>query len=400
MINYETYINKLKEYHLINPIYLYLLDFIEEELKDNIETYLTLFSIYFSLLSEGNVCMSLDKEKLLNKWNEKLSSTFILLNSKCEYNEEKYNSFKEYSISIIDNYLQEINETNLPNLIGDNKIFVIDNNWLYLKKYNDSRLSIIKSIKRLFNKKLSNQSIFDYKKYVIDSFCLSNGQIQAVNDGVCKDLIITGGPGCGKTTSILFLLINLLLNDFESEVYLVAPSGKASSRMKESIINGLSNLNDDFKNKHPKLIEKINNLQESTIHRLIGIDFDGKYKYNKNKQFKPNSIFIIDEASMIDICMFDALLQAIPSSARIFMMGDKNQLPSVECGAVFSDLLNAQFLQDNIIELDESIRFSKDTKIFELANAINTGAELPVNASMWNNSQCFEIKQERKENRS
>ena len=58
--------------------------------------------------------------------------------------------------------------------------------------------------------------------------------------------------------------------------------------------------------------------------------------------FSDNSLFVIDESSMIDVCLFNALLQAIPTSAKVYIMGDKNQLPSVECGAVFADLLKKE----------------------------------------------------------
>ena len=77
-------------------------------------------------------------------------------------------------------------------------------------------------------------------------------------------------------------------------------------------------------------------------------------------------------------------------------MGDKNQLPSVECGAVFGELLKKESLKDNIVELDESIRFSKDTKIFELAYAINNGLDLPVNYQDFKDYETFEIKEDRK----
>jgi exodeoxyribonuclease V alpha subunit len=61
--------------------------------------------------------------------------------------------------------------------------------------------------------------------------------------------------------------------------------------------------------------------------------------YNKYHKFPENSLFVIDEASMIDVCLFNALLESIPENAFVYIMGDKNQLPSVECGSVFGDLL-------------------------------------------------------------
>ena len=141
--------------------------------------------------------------------------------------------------------------------------------------------------------------------------------------------------------------------------------------MKESIINGLVHLKKEFVETHQNVIDKINNLEESTIHRLLAVDPETNgFYYNKNHQFNENSIFIIDESSMIDVCLFNSLLEAIPSGAKVYIMGDKNQLPSVECGAVFGELLRKESLKENIVELDESIRFKKGTKIYDLAYEI------------------------------
>lgn len=74
------------------------------------------------------------------------------------------------------------------------------------------------------------------------------------------------------------------------------------------------------------MINKIKNLEKYTIHRLLETRNDGGFNYNKNHQFLPNSIFVIDEASMIDINLFAALLEAIPTETKIYLMGDKDQL--------------------------------------------------------------------------
>ena len=392
MDNNYLFFEQLLEYKMITPISRYVLEIIEEELIDNKEELLILFSIYFSLISDGNVCMSLDKDVLSTKWNKKIDSVKILLEDDKEFDLDRFNKFKYLSLEIINNKLGLINEENLPSLIGKNKIFVIEDNWLYLMKYNNSRKSIIKSINRLYSKEIASPTTFSYKECVNDNFRLSDGQERAIEIGQTKNIIVTGGPGTGKTTSILFLLLSLISKNKDYNIYLVAPSGKASSRMKESIINGLENLTSEYKKENKKLIEIINNLQEYTIHRLLGFDSETKgFLYNRTHQFENNSLFVIDEASMIDICIFDSLLSAIPDGARVFMMGDKNQLPSVECGAVFGDLLKKENLQSNIIELDESIRFSKDTKIFELATAINNCLALPINPTDWKKYEEFEI---------
>lgn len=396
MFNYKLFYSLLLKNRLITPIWEYILDMFEKEIDDNDKDYyLIIFAIYFSLVDDGNIGISLNKEVLLNKWNNKLVSAKILLSESGDYDEEEFDNILEISNFAINNYLSKINEENFPSLIGEKKAFEVVDNWLYVRKYSTARKSIMDSLDSIFSSTRIVKESLDYKDFVVDGFKLSNGQEKAIKEGLSKNLVITGGPGTGKTTSILFLLISLLKDDPDTIVYLIAPSGKASSRMKESILNGLVNIKEDFKNENKEIINLINNLEESTIHRLLGVDHDTNgFVYNKNYQFSDKSLFVIDEASMIDICLFKSLLEAIPSSARVYIMGDKNQLPSVECGAVFGELLKKESLKDNVVELDESIRFKKGTKIYDLAYAINNGLDLPINESNWEEFDKFEIKQD------
>ena len=404
-MDYKEYYNLLLENKMITPIWKYVLELIEEEIKDNEnkDYYLVIFAIYFSLINDGNITISLNKDVLTKKWESKLNDIAILLEESGSYNEESFNKIKEISFNCINNYLQDINSNNLPSLINDNKFFEIEDNYLYVRKYGSARRGVIASMDRLFSTRSNITSTFKYQDAVASDFTLSDGQEKAVIEGINKSLVITGGPGTGKTTSILFLLIGLLLNDTDNmRIYLVAPSGKAAGRMKESIINGLNVLTDSFKQDHKDIISKIQNLDKSTIHSLLEIDYETNgFKYNKNRRFPENSIFVIDEASMIDVCLFNALLQAIPTSAKVYIMGDKNQLPSVECGAVFGDLLTKKSIQDNVVELDESKRFKKGTKIFNLAKAVNEGDTLPINDDDWKEYDSFEVlikDDDRKEN--
>ena len=404
-MDYKEYYNLLLENKMITPIWKYVLELIEEEIKDNEnkDYYLVIFAIYFSLINDGNITISLNKDVLTKKWESKLNDIAILLEERGSYNEESFNKIKEISFNCINNYLQDINANNLPSLFNDNKFFEIEDNYLYVRKYGSARRGVISSMDRLFSTRSNITSTFKYQDAVASDFTLSAGQEKAVIEGINKSLVITGGPGTGKTTSILFLLIGLLLNDTDNmRIYLIAPSGKAAGRMKESIINGLNVLTDSFKQAHQQIIDKINTLDKSTIHSLLEIDYETNgFKYNKNRRFPDNSVFVIDEASMIDVCLFNALLQAIPTSAKVYIMGDKNQLPSVECGAVFGDLLTKKSLKDNVVELDESKRFKKGTKIFNLAKAVNEGDVLPINDDDWKEYDSFEVlikDDDRKEN--
>ena len=111
MNNYKAFYNFLLNSKMITPIWEYILELIEIEIKDNKNKnyYLIIFSVYFSLIGDGNICISLNKEILKNKWNAKVNATKILLSENEDYNEEEFDDYYNFSISVIDNYLEQIN---------------------------------------------------------------------------------------------------------------------------------------------------------------------------------------------------------------------------------------------------------------------------------------------------
>ena len=399
MNDYNEFVELLLKYQMITPIWKYELDLIEKELDDNNKyNYLILFAIYFGLICDGNTCMSLDEASLSKKWEAKIEASKVLFENE-DNNDENY---FDRVLSISKNNYKYLSNLNTLSVIGN--IFEIADNYLYLKKYNKARIGIIKRIKKLFETNFNNDESFKLEDCYKDGFELSKKQKEAVLKGLKKNLIITGGPGTGKTTTILFILLCLLSNNQNLNVYLAAASGKASSRMKESIINGLEKIDQSIID--DEVIDLIKGtvndddkqeIEEFTIHRLLGVDFKtGGFNHTKKNQFPSNSIFVIDEASMIDVCLFNNLLNAIPDGARLFILGDKDQLPSVEVGAVFSDLVKSEYLEDNVIFLDESRRFESNTEIYKLAEIINKDLDLPnIN---FESLDSFEIKEVDKKN--
>ena len=395
---------------MITPIWGYELDLIKDKLESKSEDeYLSIFAIYFSLICSGNICMSLDKDILKAKWEEKINDCYILSTDEGRFKDSiieeaisNFNIIKEISSSLY-SYLDKVKDLNVITSIDKpHEMFEVFDNYLYLRKYNEARLGIIKSIERLYSFDGNLTIDFDIEEICEKSGYLKDKQKDVIREGLNKNLIVTGGPGTGKTTSILFLLIALLSCSLDYHVYLAAASGKAASRMKESIIKGISrSVKQDFIESHQAIFDKIrgtlsqngdSDVEEFTIHRLLGIDFSTNgFKYNRHHQFKENSIFIIDEASMIDVCLFNSLLEAIKEGSRVFILGDKDQLPSVEVGSVFGDLVSYDKLTSSgkVITLDESVRFKTTTEVYKFAKAVNENSELSIPS--FNDLDSFEI---------
>jgi exodeoxyribonuclease V alpha subunit len=143
--------------------------------------------------------------------------------------------------------------------------------------------------------------------------------------------IITGGPGTGKTTTVVKLLAALSKMHSAAgqlRIRLAAPTGKAAVRLSESISSQIDNL--PFSSELPREV--------STIHRLLGpLMHSRRFRHNRSNPL-PADVVVIDEASMVDIELFAQLLDALPAHCRLILLGDKDQLASVEAGAVLGNL--------------------------------------------------------------
>ena len=145
--------------------------------------------------------------------------------------------------------------------------------------------------------------------------------------------VITGGPGTGKTTVISFLIRLLHKRGFPiNEIFLAAPTGRAAFRIKESITDALKDI--------LNLENNTTEIKAQTIHRLLGISPKGAV-YNKSNQL-PCKALIIDEVSMVDLDMMAKISLALNESAKLILIGDPDQLPSVEAGTVMNELTGMQ----------------------------------------------------------
>ncbi|GHU17499.1 RecBCD enzyme subunit RecD [Betaproteobacteria bacterium] len=181
--------------------------------------------------------------------------------------------------------------------------------------------------------------------------------------------IITGGPGTGKTTTVVRLLALLQTVEMAAgrslTIKLAAPTGKAAARLTESIRAQVDALPvaDEVRANIPREV--------ATVHRLLGT-LPGSRHFRHNQQNPLQlDVLVIDEASMVSLEMMANLLDALPATARLILLGDKDQLASVEAGAVLGDLCATD--APHIAKLTHSHRFGNDSGIGQLAQAVNAG---------------------------
>ena len=145
--------------------------------------------------------------------------------------------------------------------------------------------------------------------------------------------VISGGPGTGKTTTVVAILACLLAQASAHgqplRIALAAPTGKAAQRMQEALLERAGSL--------PAALAAHLPRHSYTLHRLLGVGPGGRFRHHRDAPL-PYDVIVIDEASMIDVALAARLVDAVPAASRLIMLGDKDQLSAVEAGAVFAEL--------------------------------------------------------------
>ena len=265
--------------------------------------------------------------------------------------EEIVNNLNQYNHTIIEEKL--INEC-LENLAGDLKIVIEDDRYYIIDIYDDE-VFIANKIKYLTNKDKDDISNLDKQIQELENnnnITYNDEQKEAIKNALTNNiLIITGGPGVGKTT-IIKAIVNIYkkINDYtkddmEDKVCLLAPTGRASKRMMEST-----------------------KFKALTIHRYLKWNKDNNsFAINEyNKAF--HHLIIIDEVSMIDNFLMASLLKGLTSNIKLVLVGDYNQLPSVGAGNVLRDLIDSN--QVPTVHLNRLYRQKCDSYIPVLASEI------------------------------
>jgi exodeoxyribonuclease V alpha subunit len=241
---------------------------------------------------------------------------------------------------------------------------VLEQNRLYLHRYWDYESRLARQIKAMMQAKPSVEGL----EAALDRYFLAlsdevDWQREAARMALAQGFtIITGGPGTGKTTTVVRILA--LMQELAPEplhIALAAPTGKAAMRLQESIGSNKASLPcaDSVKQLIP---EKV-----TTLHRLLGAMPPSPYfRHNADKPLV-HDLIVVDEASMVDLALMSKLVDALKPGAGLILLGDKDQLASVESGAVLADL--TAILPDCTLELKKSHRFDENIK--KLAVAVN-----------------------------
>ncbi len=285
-------------------------------------------------LSEGNICLDIEEykkelprrldEQKIKEWFKDDDTRFWVSPEEFE-KQSKEGKYVTYSASEL-------------------KPFVIQNGQAYLHRYFQYETQIIENIRRLGN----------------------NFQI------------ITGGPGTGKTYSVAKELVKLFSEDINLKAALAAPTGKAAARMNESIKKYAA----DPENTISEAVKtKLTGLKAQTIHRLLGYLSDSVFFRHDEKNRLPYDVLIVDECSMVDGAMMAKLLNAVDDNTRLYLLGDKDQLASVEAGSVFGDLCRAkdyELLSGKVEIKTKSWRFDKDKGIGKFSQEVISGSPIDL----------------------
>ena len=259
----------------------------------------------------------------------------------------------------------------LEDLNDDSETFIENHKGVFLKKFHVSETGIAARLKRLLNAPGSIRSIdaekavlWVQKRLAID---LADNQVRAVKEAAQnKVLVITGGPGTGKTT-----IINAILNIFSRlkiRIQLAAPTGRAAKRMSEATGH-----------------------EAKTLHRLLEYSMKKGGFQKDQKHPLPCDLLIVDEASMIDTILMHHLLKAIPIGATFILVGDIHQLPSVGAGNVLRDILTSDAVP--FVVLNKIFRQARESRIIVNAHRIN-GGEMPLRQNPKEKSDFFFLEEE------
>ncbi len=267
-------------------------------------------------------------------------------------------------------FLHEMPAVGFP---SDYKPLVIEEGRLYLYRYWKYEQNLAGIIRDRSKKECQNidRALLENglnRLFPCEDFLETDWQREAALRAVLKPFcVISGGPGTGKTYTVV-KIIALLLEQAKSRVLriaLAAPTGKSAARLKDSI-----NLMKDGLNCSDSIKEKIP-LEVSTIHRLLGVTGPEGQVRHSDKNLLPYDVIVVDEASMVSLPLMAKLVIAMRQDARLILVGDRHQLASVEAGSVLADVCEGA--SDSLIILRKNYRFKDKSGLNVAGKLVNSG---------------------------
>jgi exodeoxyribonuclease V alpha subunit len=242
---------------------------------------------------------------------------------------------------------------------GDARPMVLDNaGRLYLRRYWE------------YEKSLAERILMRCDRQTPGVPGMTDLQELAIETALARRfVVISGGPGTGKTTTVLRILERMVSKpDGEKlRIALAAPTGKAAARLQETLLAGGGNsvVHDRLPN------------SASTLHRLLGSRPNSVYFKHNAKNLLPVDVVVVDEASMVPLTLMAKLFEAVPERAQVILLGDRDQLASVDPGAVLGDIAKASSepgpLHGSLVLLQKNYRFGNESHIFALSKAVRDG---------------------------
>ena len=312
-----------------------------------------LYDLYFNLDISFN---TIDKIALMNKYSKtdklRLKSliiyTFKLVTESIGHIFLYLDELYKYVIKINKEDIDTKLFLSIMSILIDEKLIIKEDKRYYLTNdYLDEVYIAKEVVNRLKNKKLTEKDIKIVEE-IEEKLNISYNIYQ--KDAILKSLknnflVITGGPGTGKTTVIYGIYRALKKENPKSKIKLLAPTGRASKRLSELTLE-----------------------EASTIHRFLEWNKDSNtFSLNENNK-SDASIVIVDEFSMVNNSLFASLLKALRDNTKIILVGDKDQLPSVGSGNLLADIISSI---DNVVYLKELYRQAKESSIVKLAYLVN-----------------------------
>ena len=294
---------------------------------DQLQVIFHLFICLSKSLREGHSCLPLSSHA-----NQRIGF------HSDEHGLVTHHGFNIPNIELIDTYFNNLNIS-----AQDNALIVYHQQSLYLRRYYEFEIELSSYIsEKLTTKQLTLTDHEQIKSSIAllfpDQMCEEvDWQQIAVANAINKNFsIIAGGPGTGKTYTVIKLLAVLLMLNEENQlrIALVAPTGKAAMRLSESITKAVIG----FRGLIAKpILDKIPTVTQ-TIHRLLGvIPNDPNFRHHQDNKLSLD-ILLIDEVSMVDLALMTRLFRALPKHCKVIMLGDADQLPSVAAGSVLADI--------------------------------------------------------------